>query len=137
MEYTIISGDSHVDLTWLPGDLFASNAPADMAAKMPKVVEDERGKSWRANGIELGGVGGLGFTGEKVEKGWSKRLDRMISLGFYEDGAKGLFHPTTPELRAKDQDLDGVEGRGHIRHPWGRTEPKGPRGDVPGLSHLQ
>ena len=109
MEYTIISGDSHVDLTWLPGDLFASNAPADMAAKMPKVVEDERGKSWRANGIELGGVGGLGFTGEKVEKGWSKRLDRMISLGFYEDGAKGLFHPTTPELRAKDQDLDGVE----------------------------
>ena len=44
MEYTIISGDSHVDLTWLPGDLFASNAPADMAAKMPKVVVDEQGK---------------------------------------------------------------------------------------------
>ena len=109
MEYTIISGDSHVDLTWLPGDLFASNAPTDMAAKMPRVVVDEKGKSWRANGIELGGVGGLGFTGEKVEKGWSKRLDRMISLGFYEDGAKGLFHPSTPELRAKDQDLDGVE----------------------------
>ena len=50
----------------------------------------------------------------------------MISLGFYEDGAKGLFHPTTPELRVKDQDLDGVEGGGHIRHPWGRVEPKDP-----------
>ena len=109
MEYKVISGDSHVDLTWLPGDLFASNAPDSMKAKMPRVVEDEKGASWRANGIELGGVGGLGFTGEKVEKGWSKRLDRMISVGFYEDGAKGLFHPTTPELREMDQDMDGVQ----------------------------
>ena len=68
MEYTIISGDSHVDLTWLPGDLFASNAPADMAAKMPRVVVDEKGKSWRANGIELEGSGGWG---SRVKR-WSR-----------------------------------------------------------------
>ena len=111
MEYKVISGDSHVDLTWLPGDLFASNAPDSMKAKMPRVVEDEKGASWRANGIELGGVGGLGFTGEKVEKGWSKRLDRMISVGFYEDGAKGLFHPTTPELREMTRTWTGCRQR--------------------------
>ena len=75
MEYTIISGDSHVDLTWLPGDLFASNAPRRHGGEDARVVEDERGKSWRANGIELGGVGGLGFTGEKWRRagpnGWT------------------------------------------------------------------
>ena len=59
-------------------------------------------------GLSLGGVGGLGFTGEKVEQGWSKRLDRMISLVSTRTGRR-LFHPTTPELRVKDQDLDGVE----------------------------
>ena len=94
MEYTIISGDSHVDLTWLPGDLFASNAPADMAAKMPRVVEDEKGKSWRANGIELGGVGGLGFTGEKVEQGLVKAAGPDDLAGFLtRTGRRVCFIP--------------------------------------------
>ena len=71
MEYTIISGDSHVDLTWLPGDLFASNAPADMAAKMPRVVEDETRGS-------LGGRMGLSWEGSG---GWGSRAKRWSRAG--------------------------------------------------------
>ena len=33
----------------------------------------------------------------------------MIETGLYEDGAKGIYRPTTPELRIKDQQLDGVD----------------------------
>jgi predicted TIM-barrel fold metal-dependent hydrolase len=34
----------------------------------------------------------------------------MAETGFFSDGERGLLHPTTPELRVKDQDLDGVSG---------------------------
>jgi predicted TIM-barrel fold metal-dependent hydrolase len=36
-------------------------------------------------------------------------LDRIASTGLYTDGAKGIFRPTTPELRLKDQDRDGIQ----------------------------
>ena len=109
MQYDIISSDSHIDLTWLPADLFVSNAPEEWKEKVPHVVETDTGKSWRANGTDLGGVGGSGFTGDKVIAGSSKHQDRMIETGFYSDGAKGIFRPTTPELRIKDQEMDGIQ----------------------------
>ena len=41
MDYRVISGDSHIDLTWLPGDLFAENAPAEWKDQVPRVVESD------------------------------------------------------------------------------------------------
>ena len=37
MGYNIISGDSHIDLRFMPEDLFTSNASASMVDKMPHV----------------------------------------------------------------------------------------------------
>ena len=108
MKYEVISSDSHIDLTWLPADLFVSDAPQEWKEKVPHVVEIDAGKSWLADGADLGGVGGSGFTGNKVKAGYSKHEDRMIETGFYSDGAKGIFRPTTPELRIKDQEMDGI-----------------------------
>ena len=42
--------------------------------------------------------------------GVSTRLDRMEEMGFFTDAGKGVFHPTSPELRIKDQDADGITG---------------------------
>ena len=39
MRYTRISADCHVDLCWLPPDLFVTNASADMRDRMPHVIE--------------------------------------------------------------------------------------------------
>ena len=42
--------------------------------------------------------------------GVSTRLDRMEEMNFFTDAKAGKFHPTTPELRIKDQDTDGIKG---------------------------
>ena len=105
MEYNLVSGDSHIDMSWLPGDLFAENAPAHLKDVMPQVVETDDGARWVTEGRELGVAGGLGSAFRPPKLGWSKRTDRMYDVGYYE----GAPHPTTPELRLKDMALDGVD----------------------------
>ena len=39
MKYDVISADGHVDLIWLPPDLFTKNASAAFKDRMPHVVE--------------------------------------------------------------------------------------------------
>jgi len=46
MEYTIISGDGHIDLRWLPHDLFVSHAPAPWKDQVPHVRDTPTGKHW-------------------------------------------------------------------------------------------
>ena len=38
MKYGLVSGDSHVDLSWLPGDLFVKDAPEQLKDKYEKKV---------------------------------------------------------------------------------------------------
>jgi predicted TIM-barrel fold metal-dependent hydrolase len=105
MAYTIISADGHIDMTWMPGDLWVNNAPTRWKEFVPQVRETPDGPRWYAEEQELGVFGGLGFGFDPVRRGYSKHVDKMFAVGFYEGGP----HPTTPVLRLKDQDLDGVD----------------------------
>ena len=105
MQYRIISADGHIDMTWMPGGLWVENAPAKYRDRVPQVKQTPEGPRWFAEGKELGVFGGLGFGFNPVQRGYSKHVDKMFAVGFYEGGP----HPTTPELRIKDQDLDGVD----------------------------
>ena len=105
MQYNVISGDSHVDMTWMPGDLWVSQAPAKFRAVAPHVVETDEGLKWTAEGKTLGVFGGSSFGFGKAQRGASKRIDTMFDEGFYE----GPPRPTTPELRLKDMEMDGVD----------------------------
>ncbi len=112
MEYKVISADCHIDIPWLPADLFVSQAPSKLKEHMPRVVETKEGKQWVAEGQLLAWVAGAGLTGawNPYVPGLSSRLDRMEEEGkFFSEGQRGLFHPTTPELRIKDQKLDGLD----------------------------
>ena len=111
MAERVISADTHMDLVWLPEDLFVSNAPDALKSQMPRVVETEHGKRWEAQGTIFGYVAAGALTGsyDKYQPGQSKRLDRMEEMGFFSDADAGRFHPSTPELRLKDQDADGIE----------------------------
>jgi hypothetical protein len=105
MDYGIISADCHIDMTWMPGDLWVKNAPAKLRDQVPQVRETPDGPRWYAEEKELGVYGGLGFGFDRVQRGYSKHVDKMFEVGFYEGGP----HPTTPALRIKDQELDGID----------------------------
>src|SRR5262249_22077647 len=110
MRYTRISADCHIDFPWIPGDLFTAHASAAMKERMPYVVDGADGPYWTTRaGASLGLIGGTGSSGQKYVPGTNKRLDVMETTGFFSDGQRGIRRPTTPELRMKDMDRDGVQ----------------------------
>ena len=42
MEYTIVSADSQVDMSWLPGDLFVNNCDKpELVDQMPRIIDTD------------------------------------------------------------------------------------------------
>ena len=111
MAYDVISADGHIDLIWLPPDLFTSQASGQMKERMPYVIEGENGPKWVSkNGSEFGLMNGMGSAGREYIPGQIARSDRMAETGLYDDGKKGIRRLTDPALRIKDQERDGVRG---------------------------
>ena len=111
MVHPLISADGHIDFPLLPENLWVESAPAELRDRMPRVEESPRGRIWKsAKGVPLGLLGGMGSAGRPYVPGEIHRADRMAEQGLYADQARGLMRPTVPELRVKDQDLDGVAG---------------------------
>ena len=108
MDYRVISADSHVDLGFLPWDLFTSQAPDSLKERMPRVVRKDGRDQWWANGTYLEDVGHYGDTSDYSPE-LKERVSRMAKLGFVDDSAKGAHHPTNAELRLNDQELDGID----------------------------
>ncbi len=111
MRYEMISADCHLDLCWLPTDLFVTQASGEMRERMPYVEEGPDGKKrWLTKkGAQLGLVNGMGSAGREYVPGRIHRADRMAETGLYSDGAKGIRRLSDPDLRIKDQDRDGVQ----------------------------
>ncbi|MBI1735524.1 MAG: amidohydrolase [Candidatus Rokubacteria bacterium] len=110
MRYQTISADCHVDLCWLPPDLFTTRAGAAMRDRMPCVTEGPKGPQWvTKKGATLGLVNGMGSAGREYVPGRIHRADRMAATGLYDDGKRGIRRLTDPDLRIKDQDRDGVQ----------------------------
>jgi predicted TIM-barrel fold metal-dependent hydrolase len=111
MNDPVISADCHIDLIWLPPDLFTDNASAAMRDRMPYVTRSEEGPLWVSRkGARFGLQNGMGSAGRLYVPGVIHRADRMAQTGLYEDGKKGIRRLTDPDLRIRDQDLDGVRG---------------------------
>ena len=97
MKYDVISADGHVDLIWLPPDLFTANCPAAMKDRMPHVVEGPKGPEWVSiKGAKFGLANGMGSAGREYVPGIIHRSDRMASTGLYDDGKKGIRRLTEP-----------------------------------------
>jgi predicted TIM-barrel fold metal-dependent hydrolase len=110
MRYDVISADGHIDLIWLPPDLFTANARAALKDRMPYVVDGPLGKEWVSKGgAKFGLMNGMGSSGRQYVPGQIHRSDRMASTGLYDDGKRGIRRLTEPALRLKDQDSDGVQ----------------------------
>jgi predicted TIM-barrel fold metal-dependent hydrolase len=110
MHYDRISADCHLDLCWLPPDLFTSRASAALRDRMPYVTDGPKGPMWvTKKGATFGLANGMGSAGREYVAGQIHRSDRMASTGLYEDGKRGIRRLSEPELRLKDQDRDGVQ----------------------------
>jgi len=110
MRYTRISADCHLDLPWMPPDLFTSNASTALRERMPYVAEGPDGPYWTCkNGGSFGLVNGVGPAGAKYVPGQHHRVDLMAQTGLYDDGKKGVRRVSDPHLRIKDLDRDGVD----------------------------
>ena len=110
MRYDVISADCHVDLCWLPPDLFTAGASPRLRERMPYVTDGPDGPRWTTKkGAGLGLVNGMGSAGRQYVPGKIHRADRMAEMGLYEDGRRGIRRLTDPDLRVKDQDRDGVQ----------------------------
>ena len=110
MHYNRISADCHLDLIWLPPDLFVSEAPSGLKERMPYVEDGPDGPRWVAkNGAVFGLVGGVGASGQKYVSGKQLRVDIMAKTGLYDEGRKGVRRPGDPHLRVKEMERDGVD----------------------------
>ena len=110
MEYNVISADCHIDLIWLPEDLFTSQASRKLVNRMPHVKESDKGPLWVSQqGAVFGLQNGMGSAGREYVPGQIHRSDVMAATGLYEDGKKGIRRLTIPELRIQDQERDGVQ----------------------------
>jgi predicted TIM-barrel fold metal-dependent hydrolase len=110
MHYRRISADCHLDLPWMPPELFVSEAPRALKDRMPYVEDGPDGPRWvTRNGSFFGLLNGVGPSGTKYVKGAHRRVDVMANTGFYEDGKKGVRRVSDPHLRIKDLDRDGVD----------------------------
>jgi predicted TIM-barrel fold metal-dependent hydrolase len=98
-----LSADGHVDSHWIPKDLFYEEAPASLKDRVPRFLDTPDGKAWHMGGKQT-------HKPVHIVLGEGKNYDRMVGTGFYSDAGKGQFRPTTPELRIKDQEKDGIVG---------------------------
>jgi uncharacterized protein len=111
-QYRRISADCHLDMIWLPPDLFTSQAARALKEEMPYVKEQPDGtKRWiDNNGADYGKAGGVGAVGSEYVPGKQLRVDKMHEAGLYDDYTKkGHRRPGDPHLRVKELDRDGVD----------------------------
>ena len=111
-QYQRISADCHLDMLWLPPDLFTRNASSKLRDQMPYVEKRADGTEvWTdKKGANYGMPGGVGATGTPWVAGKQLRADKMAEAGLYSDYfEKGDRRPGDPHLRVKDLDRDGVD----------------------------
>ena len=98
MQYRRISADCHIDLCWLPPDLFVSEASAGFRDRMPYVTDGPDGPFWTSrNGKSFGLKNGVGPSGQKYVPGQHYRADRMAETNLYEDGRNDVRRISDPQ----------------------------------------
>src|SRR5712675_357273 len=118
MQYRRISADCHLDMIWLPPDLFTSEAARALKDEMPYVKEQPDGtKRWiDNNGADFGKAGGVGAVGSEYVPGKQLRVDKMHEAGLYDDFVKkGHRRPGDPHLRENAGSRGGERDAAHLQ----------------------
>ena len=101
MAATMISADDHIDLGYLPADLFLERLPSKFKDRAPRVEERNGKEMWVCDGA---------IWGDWRRGRWHQEKNRIkVALDRADfDGNFGI-RPTTTELRLEDMERDGVK----------------------------
>jgi predicted TIM-barrel fold metal-dependent hydrolase len=102
MSEQIISADDHIDLCYLPTDLWQTRLPAKWKAEGPRVEQLAAGPTWVREGAAWGMWG---------EKKLDFRINVFDRLGYPEEVEPGRWRATDPKYRLQDMDSDGVHAQ--------------------------
>ena len=102
MDYRMISADDHLDLQYLPRDLWTARLPAGMRERVPRVEERNGAPLWVCGGQVWGRCAGAPVP--RRPKPNPTAFDRA---GIDESERR----PARAELRLADMDRDGVEAQ--------------------------
>jgi predicted TIM-barrel fold metal-dependent hydrolase len=102
MDYRMISVDDHIDLPYLPADLWTTRLPDDLRDRGPRVVVNDRGLSeWVCDGRGWGRWSG--GRKDTTRRSYQTALERA---GL---DVAGQLRPTDPALRLVDMNSDNIE----------------------------
>ena len=110
MMHRFISADDHIDLRWLPKDLWSERLPAHLRERGPRVVEKENGSYWTWEGKTFS------------PHGYYTAAQGSGAMWAIERGGvmrEGELRPTTAALRLIDMDRDGAD----VSVMYGPTDP--------------
>jgi predicted TIM-barrel fold metal-dependent hydrolase len=110
MVHRFISADDHIDLRWLPKDLWAERLPAHLRERGPRVVEKDNGAYWT---WEDKAFSPHGYYTAAQGSGAMWAIERGGVM------REGELRPTTAALRLTDMDRDGAD----VSVMYGPTDP--------------
>ena len=99
----MVSVDDHIDMQYLPGDLWTDRLPKDMRERGPHIQETDTGHIWVCEEKRWGPWAGGKPKGPAPARYFKTALEKG---GVAEPG---VLRPTIPELRLKDMQRDGIE----------------------------
>lgn len=95
-----ISADDHIDLRWLPRDLWTERLAPALRERGPRVIETDKGECWTWEGRTFS------------PHGYYTAAQGSGAMWAIERGGvmrPGELRPTTAELRLSDMDRDGAD----------------------------
>ena len=102
MDYRVISADDHIDLPFLPQDLWQKRVPEKYRDRAPRVTEVD-GELYWVCGDEKWDTWSLKPGTTSIRGGRRHALEKGGVLEY------GVLRPTTTELRLADMDRDGID----------------------------
>ncbi|MSP38582.1 MAG: amidohydrolase [Deltaproteobacteria bacterium] len=110
MMHRFISADDHIDLRWLPKELWSERLPARLRERGPRVVEKDNGFYWTWEG-NIFSPHGYYTAAQGSGAMWAIERGGVMR--------QGEIRPTTAELRLTDMDRDGAD----MSVMYGPTDP--------------
>ena len=105
MDYKLISCDDHLDLGWLPADLWTQRLPQSLRSRAPHIEERDGRAIWVCDGKIWGAWSGLPVD-PKLPRPQMPFIDALTRGGELDRSQR---RPAVAKFRLADMDRDGVQ----------------------------